>query len=233
MRNPYSTQYTNLQDLLSGAGYDMSALQDPGSLYGFGQDTQYGQFFRPFDVSGFNQAQQSLKELEQNLLSNVGQKFSQATSNLQAQIGVTMDDITGQESKSGFGASGASQRRRELAYETGQDKFAEQKRQTQSQYTSVQEQIGTRAGQLEGTLFDFLGGAASTALQLQGFDPTGGAKLATEEDVQNFMSQVSGLNSNDMQRMLNELRGFIGKPYQAMLDFYKDYTNQQGGGMYG
>jgi hypothetical protein len=232
MINPYSTQYTSLQELLSGAGYDMGALRDPGSLYGFGEGTQYSQFFRPFDISGYNQAQQSLKELEQNLLSNVGQRFSQATTQLQSQVGVTMEEITGQAARSGL-VSGATQRRRELAYETGQEKFEEQKRQTQSQYTSVQEQIGTRAGQLEGTLFDFLGGAASTALQLEGMDPTGGARIGTEDDVQRFLSQMSGLNSNDMQGMLSQLRSLIGQPYQIMLDLFKDYQNQQGGGMNG
>ena len=66
MINPYSTQYSSIQQMLSQAGYDMSALTDPGSLYGFGEGTQYAQFFRPFDISGYNQAQASLKQLEQN-----------------------------------------------------------------------------------------------------------------------------------------------------------------------
>lgn len=229
MRNPYGTDFTSLQDLLGNQGYDMSSLKDPGSLYGFGQGTEYAKFFRPFDYKGYNQAQSSLKELEQNLLTSVSDRFSQATTGLQSRLGASMDKITGEAAKSGL-VSGATQRRKELAYDTGVERFGEQKRQAQSQFTSVQEQIGTRAGQLEGSLFDYLGGAAQTALTLTGLDPTGGAKMGTEADVQNFVNRMTGLSPSDTSRMLSQFRNLIGKDYQAMLDLFDQYNNTQGDG---
>ena len=73
MANGYKTQFTSLEELLESQGYDSSMLQDPGALYGFGKGTDYGKFFRPFDTKGYNQAQSSLKNLEEALLTNVGQ----------------------------------------------------------------------------------------------------------------------------------------------------------------
>jgi len=86
MANGYSTNFQSLTDLLGSLGYDMSALTSPGSLYGFGQGTNYGtqydMYFQPFDVAGYQEAQASLGELEQNLLTNVSQQFSQQTKDL-------------------------------------------------------------------------------------------------------------------------------------------------------
>jgi hypothetical protein len=233
MANGYTTEFTSIQDLLSSQGYDMSALQDPGSLYGFGKGTPYGKFFRPFDVSGYNQAQSSLRELEQNLLTNVSQKFSAATTGLQSQLGTASSKIFGEAGRTGFGASGASERRREQSYETGMERFGETARQTRASYTGVQEQIGTKLGQLEGSLFDYLGGVAQTGLQITSMDPTGGSsgKMTTQQDIDSLLSNLSAEQRSAFSSIATPL---IGQPYQVTLDAFKDFMgNQQGGGMYG
>lgn len=235
MANGYTTDFTSIQDLLTSQGYDMSVLRDPGSLYGFGQATPYGKFFRPFDVSGYEKAQASLKQLEENLLTNVSQRFSQATTGLQSQLGTASEKFFGEAGKAGFGASGAMERRRESAYEAGMEKFEQAARQTRASLTGVQEQIGTKLGQLEGSLFDYLGGVSQTALQIETMDPTGGTtggKMTTQQDIDNFMRNMSQEQRQAFSTMANPL---IGQPYQILIDTYKDFmsSNQQGGGMYG
>jgi len=234
MANGYTTEFTSIQDLLASQGYDMSVLQDPGSLYGFGQATPYGKFFRPFDVSGYQKAQASLRQLEENLLTNVSQQFSQATTGLQSQLGTATEKIFGEAGKSGFSASGAMERRRETAYEIGMERFEESARKTRASLTGIQEQIGTKLGQLEGSLFDYLGGVSQTALQIESMDPTGGTtggKMTTQQDIDNFTRNMSQEQREAFSTMANSL---IGQPYQILIDTYKDFmSGQQGGGMYG
>jgi len=235
MANGYTTDFTSIQDLLASQGYDISVLQDPGSLYGFGKATPYGKFFRPFDVSGYEKAQASLRQLEENLLTNVSQQFSQATTGLQSQLGTASSKIFGEAGRAGFGASGAMERRRESAYETGIERFEESARKTRASLTGVQEQIGTKLGQLEGSLFDYLGGVSQTALQIESMDPTGGpatgGKMITQQDIDNFTRNMSQEQREAFANMANPL---IGQPYQILIDTYKGFmSNQQGGEIYG
>ena len=157
MANGYSTNFQSLTDLLGSLGYDMSALTSPGSLYGFGEGTDYGteydMYFQPFDVAGFEEAQASLGELEQNLLTNVSQQFSQQTQDLRQRYGGTMEEIRNQSGQTGL-VGGASQRQRRTASRIARS-----------------EQQGLILGQLEGTLLDFLGSQAQMALNIRSFDP--------------------------------------------------------------
>ena len=69
----YTTDMSgSISDILSSQGFDMSALTSPGSLYGFGAGQRFGseydEFFRPFDVAGFQEARGELQNLERDLL---------------------------------------------------------------------------------------------------------------------------------------------------------------------
>ena len=174
MANGYSTNFQSLTDLLGSLGYDMSALTSPGSLYGFGQGTDYGteydMYFQPFDVAGFEEAQASLGELEQNLLTNVSQQFSQQTQDLRQRYGGTMEEIRNQSGQTGL-VGGASQRQRRTASRIARSEQQGLIQQRESGMQSVQENIGAKLGQLEGTLLDFLGNQAQMALNIRSFDP--------------------------------------------------------------
>jgi len=174
MANGYSTNFQSLTDLLGSLGYDMSALTSPGSLYGFGEGmdygTEYDMYFQPFDVAGFEEAQASLGELEQNLLTNVSQQFSQQTQDLRQRYGGTMEEIRNQSGQTGL-VGGASQRQRRTASRIARSEQQGLIQQRESGMQSVQENIGAKLGQLEGTLLDFLGSQAQMALNIRSFDP--------------------------------------------------------------
>jgi len=222
MANGYKTQFTSLEELLESQGYDSSMLQDPGALYGFGKGTDYGKFFRPFDTKGYNQAQSSLKNLEEALLTNVGQRFSEANTSLQSQIGDAIGKVVGQAGQSGFGGSGAQKRQKENIYETGMEQFQESARQTRAAYTGVQQEIGAKAGQLEGSLFDYLGGVSQTGLQITSMDPTGGnqGRLVTAEDIESFNAK---LGMGDRMSFNASAQNLIGKDYQLLIDLFGGY----------
>ncbi len=204
MANGYSTNFQSLTDLLGSLGYDMSALTSPGSLYGFGQGTDYGtqydMYFQPFDVAGYQEAQASLGELEQNLLTNVSQQFSQQTKDLRQRYGGTMEEIRAQSGQTGL-IGGAAQRQRRTASRVGTQEQLGLVQQRETGMQSVQENIGNKLGQLEGTLLDFLGSQAQMALNIKSFDPL-------DENVETSTAGPAGMsmdnfNYNDFIERLN------------------------------
>ena len=52
----------------------MDSLRDPGASFGYGEDTQYGQFFT-FDIGGYNEALQALQGLEESLMGGIERQF--------------------------------------------------------------------------------------------------------------------------------------------------------------
>lgn len=203
MASGYSTNFESLTQLLGSLGYDMSALTSPGSLYGFGQGTDYGteydQYFQPFDVAGFQEAQASLGQLEENLLSNVSQQFSQQTQDLRQRYGGTMEEIRAQSGQTGL-MGGAAQRQRRTASRVGTQEQRGLIQQRESGMQSVQENIGAKLGQLEGTLLDFLGSQAQMALNIKSFDPTGKSNVETSNATQG--SGMGNFNYNDFLETL-------------------------------
>jgi hypothetical protein len=207
MANGYSTNFQSLTGLLGSLGYDMSALTSPGSLYGFGQGqlygTEYDMYFQPFDVGGYQEAQSSLQQLEENLLSNVSQQFTQQTQDLRQRYGGSMEEIRGQEARAGF-VRGAGGRQRATAARVGMQEQESLVRQREQGMQSVQETIGTRLGQLEGTLLDFLGSQAQMALNIKSFDPK-------EPDEAGFSGAVgtqgSGIGTFNYADVMSALQG--------------------------
>jgi len=217
MANGYSTNFQSLTDLLGSLGYDMSALTSPGSLYGFGEGTDYGteydMYFQPFDVAGFQEAQASLGELEQNLLTNVSQQFSQQSQDLRQRYGGSMDEIRNQSGQTGL-VGGAAQRQRRTAARVGMSEQQGLIQQRESGMQSVRENIGAKLGQLEGTLLDFLGSQAQMALNIRSFDPTGSANNQQQQPLSSGQIGMGNVNFNDF---LERLRSNI------------DYGGQYGG----
>ena len=203
---------SSISDILSSQGYNMSALTAPGTLYGFGagqtfNTTEYDEFFRPFDLEGFQEARMELQNLETDLLQNVSADYRAAQSGLQARTAATQQTIMGQAGRSGL-TGGASERAMRLAREQGASQLADQSRQRESRAMGVQETIGSRLGELEGTLFDFLGGAAQTALQIRGFDPTLGEDAASNVSLDEGLSIINsfGLNQTETTAAINYLK---------------------------
>lgn len=223
MANGFTTDFQSISDLLQSQGYDMSILQDPGSLYGYGTGTPYGQFFRPYDVAGYEQALQSLREQETSLLGNVRQQFSEATTGLQSRLGATMGKLAGEAGLSGL-VSGAQTRARESAYDVGMEQFQQASTDRMARYSAVKEKIGAQFGELQGTLFDYLSGAAQTALQLKSLDTTGGTsqtetRMVTQADIDRFANQLP----YDRESFMANAQSMLGQPYQQLLDLYSNY----------
>ena len=223
----------SISDILSSQGFDMSALTSPGSLYGFGAGQTFGsgydEFFRPFDLEGFQQARIELQNLESDLLQNVSADYRAAQSGLQARTAATQQTIMGQAGRSGL-TGGASERAMRLAREQGASQLEDQSRQRESRAMGVQETIGARLGELEGTLFDFLGGAAQTALQIRGFDPTmrgSNQGQLLSADQARAIAETAGLNS----AQINDAMTFFG---MSALTFeqWSDYLEDEFGDNY-
>ena len=214
MANGYTTNFQSLTDLLGSLGYDMSALTSPGSLYGFGQGTDYGteydMYFQPFDVAGFQEAQASLGELEQNLLTNVSQQFSQQSQDLRQRYGGSMDEIRNQAGQTGL-VGGAAQRQRRTAARVGMSEQQGLIQQRESGMQSVQESIGAKLGQLEGTLLDFLGNQAQMALNIRSFDPTGSANNQQQQPLPSGQSGMGTVNFNDFLERLRSNINYGGQ----------------------
>lgn len=228
---------SSISDILSSQGFNMSALTSPGSLYGFGAGQRFGseydEFFRPFDLEGFQEARIELQNLETDLLQNVSADYRAATQGLQSRTAATQQAIMGQAGRSGL-TGGASERAMRLAREQGASQLADESRRRESRAMGVQETIGSRLGELEGTLFDFLGGAAQTALQIRGFDPTLGADAAASNISLNDGLNLIGsynLNQADATAAINYLRN---NPMTAdAFDMYLNETYGQQGDEYG
>jgi hypothetical protein len=223
----------SISDILSSQGFNMSALTSPGSLYGFGAGQRFGsdydEFFRPFDLEGFQQARIELQNLESDLLQNVSADYRAAQSGLQARTAATQQTIMGQAGRSGL-TGGASERAMRLAREQGASQLEDQSRQRESRAMGVQETIGARLGELEGTLFDFLGGAAQTALQIRGFDPTmrgSNQGQLLSADQARAIAETAGLNS----AQINDAMTFFG---MSALTFeqWSDYLEDEFGDNY-
>jgi len=203
---------SSISDILSSQGYNMSALTSPGSLYGFGAGQRFGseydEFFRPFDLEGFQEARIELQNLETDLLQNVSADYRAATQGLQSRTAATQQAIMGQAGRSGL-TGGASERAMRLAREQGASQLADKSSQRESRAMGAPATIGSRLAELEGTLFDFLGGAAQTALQIRGFDPTLREDAAPSNislsDGLNIINSF-GLNQSESTAAINYLR---------------------------
>ena len=119
----------------------------------------------------FEDAQSSLRELESNLLANVNQQFSQQAQGLRQRYSGTMQDIRNQAGQTGL-VSGAAGRQRRMASNVGMQEQQSLISVRAQGLRGVQENIGRHLGQLEGTLLDFLGSQAQTAIQIRSLDPT-------------------------------------------------------------
>ena len=210
MANGFNTEFQSLGQLLTGLGYEMSSLTSPGTLFGFGQGQRfegYDEFFSPFDVQGFEPAQASLRELESNLLANVNQQFSQQAQGLRQRYSVTMQDIRNQAGQTGL-VSGAAGRQRRMASNVGMQEQQSLISGREQGLRGVQENIGRQLGQLEGTLLDFLGSQAQTALQIRSLDPTENMNPTTTYS--NTMNPA--ITGFDYDAFLRALQGNINIP---------------------
>ena len=69
----YGSQFSSIQDILSGLGQSGYNLLNPAAQYGYGGD--YSEYFGQFDIAGYNEAQQALRQREARLLGEIGQQF--------------------------------------------------------------------------------------------------------------------------------------------------------------
>ena len=221
--------YTTLAEELQKRGVTMDALRDPGARFGYGANTDYGQFFSPFDIEGYNQGLQALQGLEQSLMGGIEQQFGfrgeGARAGLQSNLG-KIDEMGGPMSISG----GAKDRLKAFARRTGSENYGNIVRETESRRTATQEQLGSQYAQLTGTLLSFLGDASGRALQIKQFDPTQAGesqgKMTTQQDIDRFMNQ---LPSESRMNFEQQAMGMVGSPYQQLVDLFSQYR----GGTYG
>ena len=120
-----------------------------------------------------------------------------------------MGDIRQQEGKSGF-VGGAAQRQRRTASRVGRQQQTGLIQQREQGMQSVEESIGMKLGQLEGTLLDFLGSQAQMALNIKSFDPDGSSNSSEEYGTGPDGMNMGNFNYNDF---LDTLRTNIGGQY--------------------
>tara|TARA_R100001015_G_C4634052_1_gene199843 strand:+ start:925 stop:1617 length:693 start_codon:yes stop_codon:yes gene_type:complete len=226
--------YTTLAEDLQKRGVTMDALRDPGARFGYGASTDYGQFFTPFDIEGYNQGLEALKGLEQSLMGGIEQEFGFRGQS--ARIGQQsslqkIDELGGPMSISG----GAKDRLKAFARRQGSENYSDLVRKTESRRTATEEQLGSQYAQLTGLLESFLGDASGRALQIRQFDPaqTGESqgRMTTQQDIDRFMNQLQGDSRMGFEQQAMQL---VGSPYQQLIDLFSQYqSGSQGGGMYG
>ena len=191
-------EYKTLEQLLEERGLSMDALKDPGQRFGYGSGGEYGQFFSPFDIEGY-QAGKQRTGLQSEL-----QKIQQAGK---------PSGLTG----------GAQDRLMSMARQAGSESYGDLARQTSQKRTATQEQLGSQYGALQGMFTSFLGDSTTRALQITQADPTGGnqGRLVTAQDIESFNSR---LGMGDRMSFNAAAQGLIGQDYQQLIDLYGDYA---------
>lgn len=198
----YGSQFSSIQDILSGLGQSGYNLLNPASQYGYGGD--YSEYFGQFDIAGYNEAQQALRQREARLLGEIGQQFVSGTEGIQSSLQDTLLGMMGRESVAGL-VGGRQLERRRMTRAGGQERLEQLGQQTRSRFAGAQEAIGQQMGQLEGTLMDFIASQAGVALNLM---QAGATKTGSGSQNTGWKAQPKGTPMTADQ--LNEYRGFFG-----------------------
>lgn len=198
----YGSQFSSIQDILSGLGQSGYNLLNPASQYGYGGD--YSEYFGQFDIAGYNEAQQALRQREARLLGEIGQQFVSGTEGIQSSLQDTLLGMMGRESVAGL-VGGRQLERRRMTRAGGQERLEQLGQQTRSRFAGAQEAIGQQMGQLEGTLMDFIASQAGVALNLM---QAGATKTGSGSQNTGWKAQPKGTPMTAEQ--LNEYRGFFG-----------------------
>jgi len=200
----YGSQFSSIEDILEGIGQSGYSLLNPAAQYGYGGD--YSEYFGQFDIAGYNQAQQALRERESRLLGEIGTQFQTGTEGIQSGLQDALLGMLGKESVAGL-VGGRQLERRRMTREGGQEQLETLGERTRSRYAGTQEQIGQQMGLLEGTLLDFIASQAGVALNLM---QAGATKTGTGDGSQNtgWKAQPKGTPMTAAQ--LSEYQGMFG-----------------------
>lgn len=198
----YGSQFSSIQDILSGLGQSGYNLLNPAAQYGYSGD--YSEYFGQFDIAGYNEAQQALRQREARLLGEIGQQFVSGTEGIQSSLQDTLLGMMGRESVAGL-VGGRQLERRRMTRAGGQERLEQLGQQTRSRFAGAQEAIGQQMGQLEGTLMDFIASQAGVALNLM---QAGATKTGSGSQNTGWKAQPKGTPMTADQ--LNEYRGFFG-----------------------
>ena len=219
-----------LDEILGQYGTDLRSLMDPGAQFGYGniQNSPYAEFFSPYNVQQFDQARTSLGQLQQGLLSDVRDQYSQSFGNLQSNIAGKMAEARGQQGKSGFSGFGAMNRYGSDLSQAGSEQLQKFKTGRTSSLLGVEESIGSKYGQLAGTIGSFLRGREQQALNIKQSDPTGGASGQFADKA--FIEEVrSGLPEWAMSVFDDYIGSGDTFNRQEILNFVSNITSQAGG----
>jgi len=226
--------YSTLAEELQKRGVTMEALTDPGASFGYGAETQYGQFFSPFDIQGYNQSLLALENLEESLLGGLERQFGFQGQSARTSQQSALQKIRNQQRPSGL-VSGAGERLEQFARRSGAESYQDIVRQMEGRRTATEEQIGSQYARLTGTLDDYLAGTSQRALQIRQFDPAqtqeNQGRMTTQQDIERLMFQLpDDMRMNFEQQAMS----LVGNPYQSLIDLFSQYqSNSQGGEMYG
>lgn len=225
-------QIKTLEELLAEQSLDMSALTDPGARFGtqYGQGGAYGFAFTPLNIESYQQGAEALRGLEQSLMGGIEEQFGFERRGMQTGLSSELQKIQEMGRPSGL-VGGARGRLMDFARRGAQESYGQLAVRTEQRRTSTQEQLGSKAAQLEGLFSSFLEGGTSRYLQLLQADPTGGveSRIANESDIKSFMNQMTNLNFIERGRFMAGLAPMIGRPYSEMqerfLQLRQDYMN--------
>tara|TARA_R110001583_G_scaffold192234_2_gene358532 strand:+ start:607 stop:1272 length:666 start_codon:yes stop_codon:yes gene_type:complete len=215
-------EYKTLEQLLEERGLSMDALKDPGQRFGYGSGGEYGQFFSPFDIEGYQEGIQSLKGLESSLMGGIEQQFGFQAGKQRTGLQSQLQKIQQAGKPSGL-TGGAQDRLMSMARQAGSESYGDLARQTSQRRTATQEQLGSQYGALQGMFTSFLGDSTTRALQITQADPTGGnqGRLVTAQDIESFNSR---LGMGDRMSFNAAAQGLVGQDYQQLIDLYGDYA---------
>jgi hypothetical protein len=198
----YGSQFSSIEDILEGIGQSGYSLLNPAAQYGYGGD--YSEYFGQFDISGYNQAQQALRERESRLLGEIGNQFQRGTEGIQSGLQDALLGMIGRESVAGL-VGGRQLERRRMTRAGGQEQLEQLGQTTRSRYAGTQEQIGQQMGLLEGTLLDFIASQAGVALNLM---QAGATKTGDGSQNTGWKAQPKGTPMTAGQ--LSEYQGMFG-----------------------
>ena len=198
----FQSQFSGVEDVLSGIGESGFNLFDPAQQFGYG--SEYSEYFGSFDVGGYNQSMQALQDQQSRLLSDVGQQYQSRTTGMQSDLQDTLLGMIGKESTSGL-VGGRQAQRRQLTREAGQQNLEKLGQETQARYAGVQERIGQQIGILEGSLMDFISDQSNRALTLM---QSGATKDKSTEANTGWAAQPKGSPMTATQ--LSQYQGIFG-----------------------
>lgn len=221
-----------------GGGWEQAFL-DPGLMFDpqYGLGGAYGEYFShlKLDPQEWMEGKKSLRGRSGRMHGNIETQYGQGVQTLGEKSLLGIENIRGQETKSGM-LGGAYDRMLERLRRSGAQGVEQLSQKRGMQHQGISETIAKEWNALRGIIPSRIGSIGQVALGLRESSPTGGdeTRYANADDIYNLSSRLEGEMQTSFVDRANQLISGGTFTYQALTDLLSEYLEgAQGGQQYG